>query len=144
MKKAAGFKIRQMKISDYEQVYKIWKSSSGVNLGLSDTKPYIKAYLKKNKGLSYVALNEKDKIIGTVLAGLDRRRAYIYHVTVDKKYRSKGIGHELMKKCEASLKKLGLERCTIFVDTKNPRAKKFWEKEGWYYRRDLVMMQKNI
>src|SRR6188474_1321128 len=96
------FKIRQMKITDYEQVYKLWKGATGVNLGLSDTKHYIKQYLKKNKGLSYVALNSKNKIIGTVLAGLDRRRAYIYHVTVDKKYQGKGIGHDLMKKCEAS------------------------------------------
>lgn len=139
-----GYRIKQMKLSDYAEVYKIWKSAPGVNLGLSDTKPYIKEYLKKNKGLSYVALNGKNKIIGTVLAGLDRRRAYIYHVTVDKKYQGKGIGHKLMEKCEASLKKLGLERCTIFVDTKNSRAKKFWLKEGWYFRRDLIMMQKNL
>jgi N-acetylglutamate synthase len=140
----AEFKIRKMKLSDHEEVYKIWKSSPGVNLGLSDTKPYISLYMKRNPGLSFVAVNKNERIIGTVLAGHDGRRGYIYHVSVVKNQRGKGIGSRLMEKCIAALKKAGLERCTIFVDKDNSDAKKFWEKEGWHYRKDLVMMQKNI
>jgi ribosomal protein S18 acetylase RimI-like enzyme len=139
----AQIKIRKMRLSDYEQVYRIWKSSPGVNLGLSDTKPYIKSYLKRNTGFSFVAINSTDKIIGTVLAGNDGRRGYIYHVSVIKKYRGKGIGTELMKRCIASLKKSGLERCTVFVDKDNKASKDLWEKEGWNYRKDLQVMHKN-
>ncbi len=144
MSKTADYKIRLMKPDDHEQAYRIWKSSPGVNLTLADTKPYIKFYLRRNPGLSFVAVDKKGKVIGTVLAGYDGRRGYIYHVTVVKNQRGKGIGSKLMEKCLAKLKKAGMERCSILVDTKNKEAKKFWEKQGWYYRKDLVMMQKNI
>lgn len=136
--------IRKMRLSDYDEIYKIWKSSPGVNLGLSDTKPYIRTYLQRNPGYSFVAVDKTGRIVGTVLAGNDGRRGYIYHVSIIKSYRSMGIGPELMKKCIASLKKAGLERCTIFVDTENSGARRFWEKHGWHYRKDLMIMQKNI
>jgi N-acetylglutamate synthase len=144
MSGVSDYKIRLMRPADHEEAYRIWKSSPGVNLTLADTKPYIKFYMKRNPGLSFVAVNNTGKVIGTVLAGYDGRRGYIYHVSVIKSWRKKGVGADLMKKCIAGLKKAGMERCSILVDTKNAKAKKFWEKQGWYYRKDLVMMQKNI
>ena len=138
------YKIRVMKPDEHSQVMRIWKESEGVNVTKSDDKKGVAKYIKKNPGLSFVALNDKNKIIGVILSGHDGRLAYINHLAVDKKYRSFGIGKALTEKCLRKIKKLGMIKCTLFVFNDNVKARDFWLKNGWYIRTDLTMMQKNI
>jgi len=62
-----------MKLSDYEEVLRLWQDSEGVGLNESDTRPAIAAYLKRNRGMSYVARDGK-LLVGAVLCGHDGRR----------------------------------------------------------------------
>ena len=137
-------KIQVMKPGDHAQVMKLWKEAEGVNVTKSDDKKGVAKYLKKNPGLSFVAVNEKNKIIGAVLSGHDGRRAYINHLAVDKAYRGMGIGKALAERCLQKYKKLGMIKCTLFVFEDNDNARNFWQRIGWYIRTDLTMMQKNL
>ena len=56
-------KIRVMNISDYEQVYKLWMSCSGMGLNnLDDSKEGIERFLNRNPETCFVAETEQ-KII---------------------------------------------------------------------------------
>ncbi len=50
-------KIREMVISDYQDVISLWTESEGLSLRAADSKDNIEAYLKRNEGLSFVALD---------------------------------------------------------------------------------------
>jgi len=138
------YKIRAMKPGDHLHVIKLWERSEGVRITPSDDKAGVRKYLKRNPGLSFVAVNEKNKIIGAVLSGHDGRRAYINHLAVDVSYRGFGIGKVLANRCLGKFIKLGMLKCTLFVFHDNINARKFWQKMGWYIRTDLTMMQINM
>ena len=39
--------IREMKISDYENIYKLWESDPGIGISSADKKENLEFYLKK-------------------------------------------------------------------------------------------------
>ena len=47
--------IREMKISDYMQVFKLWSCIEGIGLSDADTEENISTFLKRNIDLSFVA-----------------------------------------------------------------------------------------
>ncbi len=66
--------IRIMKISDYEAVFKLWSSCSGMGLNnLDDSCEGIERFLKRNPDCCFAA-EANEKIIGVVMAGHDGRR----------------------------------------------------------------------
>ena len=74
------FKIRQMTIDDYEEVYKLWQGIHGFGIrSIDDSKEGVDRFLKRNPGISTVAVAD-DKIVGAILCGHDGRRGCLYHV----------------------------------------------------------------
>lgn len=88
--------IRKMSIDDYEDVYALWTSCKGMGLNnLDDSKEGIERFLLRNPETCFVA-EENKKIVGVILSGNDGRRGYIYHTSVNPKYRKQGIGKSLV------------------------------------------------
>ena len=80
--------MRMMKITDYEQVYHLWLTCSGMGLNnLDDSEEGIERFLHRNPSTCFVA-EEGNRIIGAILAGNDGRRGYIYHTAVNPEYPS--------------------------------------------------------
>lgn len=51
------FKIRQMTIDDYEEVYKLWQGIHGFGIrSIDDSKEGVDRFLKRNPGISTVAV----------------------------------------------------------------------------------------
>jgi ribosomal protein S18 acetylase RimI-like enzyme len=134
---------RQATISDYDQMYNLWKNIEGIGLSDSDTKENIEKFLNKNQGLNYIC-EEEGKIIGTILCGEDGRRGYLYHLAVDKDYRRKGIGTKLVNLVFDNLKKKSIIKCHLFVFYENELGKTFWVKNGWSKRDELLIYSKDI
>jgi ribosomal protein S18 acetylase RimI-like enzyme len=89
--------------------------------------------------MSFVA--ELDgRLTGAALSGHDGRRGYIHHLAVHPDYRRQGIGEELIKHCLAALAADGIQKCHLYVFTKNQGGICFWEDTGWTRRDDLLMM----
>lgn len=128
--------IRAMTISDYEEVLALWQITSKRALSRSDERDQIDRFLSRNEGLSQVAV-EDEKIIGTVLAGHDGRRGFLYHMAVLPQYRRKGIGEKLAKTALEQLKEQGIEKTRIFVFIDNFTGQGFWYSLGFSRRHDL-------
>ena len=134
--------IREMDISDYSQVIRLWSNTEAMLLRDADSKENIDKYLKRNPGLSFVALNS-DKIIGAILVGTDGRRGYVQHLAVDSMYRGKGIGARLISSAVEALSKAGIDKTHLFVANENIHAQSFYEKLGWFRRNEVRMFSFN-
>lgn len=133
-----------MIIRDYDAVVSFWRGIPGIGLDAdSDSRRGIRRYLKRNPGLSFVALS-KGRIVGAVLSGHDGRRGYLHHLAVAPSYRKLGIGKTLAARCLRALGKQGIPKCNIFLFRSNTAGKSFWTHNGWNVRQDLNILQKKI
>ncbi len=132
-----------MTIKDYDEVFSLWKKTEGLGLHKdADSKKGIARYLRQNPGLSLVARDNK-KIVAALLCGHDGRRGHLYHLSVDRAWRKKGIGKALVNQALSNLAAIGFNVCTICAFVKNKNGRKFWKRTGWTERPDVIMMARN-
>ena len=128
--------IRPMTIEDYDEIFAMWQITSKRALSSADERPQIERYLKRNEGLSQVAVID-GKIVGTVLAGHDGRRGFIHHMAVLPEFRRRHIGHALAEKAIEKIKAEGIEKTHIFCYRDNETGQKFWRDFGFVKRDDI-------
>jgi N-acetylglutamate synthase len=121
---------REFSIGDYDAALLLWQRVEGVEIAEGDDREGIAQFLARNPGLSRVAV-DGSAIVGVVLCGHDRRRGYIYHLTVDPAYQRRGVGKRLLDECLDGLRRAGLVRAIIMVANDNPRGREFWKRCGW-------------
>ena len=132
-----------MVIEDYEKVYQLWMSCTGMGLNnLDDSKEGIEKFLKRNPETCFVA--EEGEIVGVILAGNDGRRGYIYHTAVHPDYRKKGIAAKLVEHVEKAMEELGINKIALVVFDRNTAGNSFWEKQGFTVRDDLIYRNKAL
>ena len=141
MPRHPGVRFRSLRIADYDAVHSLWRRSRGVGLNESDTKGAIALYLRRNPGLSLVAVTNDEVIVGAVLCGHDGRRGYLHHLAVDRKWRRRRIGGRLVSAALERLAKRGILKCNIFIFGDNEAGREFWRKAGWTERADLKLVQ---
>jgi ribosomal protein S18 acetylase RimI-like enzyme len=134
--------IREMVISDYPQVNELWKQTENIGISSADSQANLSIFLQRNPGLNFVSVDQQ-LIVGAVLGGNDGRRGAIYHLAVQKEYRGNGIGKFLLEHCLQGFKLAGIERCHIHVYADNHQGLKFWQKNGWFLRPELVLLSKD-
>ncbi len=130
--------IRAMTIEDYDEVFAMWQITSKRALSSADERSQMERYLKRNEGLSQVAVID-GKIIGTVLAGHDGRRGFIHHMAVLPEYRRRRIGHALAEKAIEMIRSEGIEKTHIFCYQNNETGQKFWSDFGFVKRDDVFV-----
>lgn len=133
--------IREMTIEDYEQAFLLWNQIEGLVLSEADSKSNIESYLARNKGFCFVC-EADNKVIGTILAGHDGRRGFIYHLAVNPENRKQRIGHRLVEMSLAPFRELGIEKCHIFVLENNDLGHSFWTAAGWEKRSGFFVYSK--
>lgn len=136
--------IRKMRIDDYEKVYDLWMSCSGMGLNdIDDSKEGIRRFLKRNPDTCFVAENQK-QIVGVILVGEDGRRGYIYHTAVHPAYRKLDVGTNLVDKALSVLKEKNISKVGLLVFEKNKMGNDFWEKQGFTSRNDVVYRNQTL
>ncbi|MDR0721274.1 MAG: GNAT family N-acetyltransferase [Treponema sp.] len=136
--------IRIMTSEDYEKVYALWKRSSGMGLRpVDDAEPGIRRFLERNSRTCFVADHE-GILVGAILSGHDGRRAYIYHTAVEEAYQRQGLGRDLVSAVEQALRNEGITKIGLVVFKRNEGGNRFWEKQGFSVRDDLVYRNKLI
>ena len=78
---------------------------------IDDSEEGVVRFLRRNPGLSVVAVNDDGEIIGGILCGHDGRRGCLYHVCVHEAYRLRGIGKAMVVFCMEALKKENISIC---------------------------------
>ncbi|VVA44024.1 conserved hypothetical protein [Candidatus Roizmanbacteria bacterium] len=92
-----------------------------------DSLDRFRLFLEKNPELSFVT-EDGGKIIGTVLGSFDGRRGYLQKLVVDKNYRGRGIGKNLIDLAVKKLQDQGALYIPISCDAKNTA---FYQKVGF-------------
>lgn len=120
IQKESKMNLEVMTIQHYTDVHALWSRTPGLGLHLiEDSLEGISIFLNRNPDTCFIA-QEDGKLIGTILAGHDGRRGYLYHLAIDPAYRKKGFGRQLTEQALAALKKLGIQKVALvaFADKK--------------------------
>jgi N-acetylglutamate synthase len=133
---------RAMLAADYPDMRALWKSTPGMGLSSADDEAPVASFLRRNPGCSFVCL-ASGRVAGTVLAGHDGRRGYLYHLAVLPEYRRRGIGSELLRLATSALRSAGIKKAHAFVFADNEAGKAFWAKRC-KTRSDIVLFSAEL
>lgn len=137
-------KIHLMSIQHYNDVHALWLSTEGMGLNdIDDSYEGILRFLNRNPDTCFVAVHH-NQIVGVILAGHDGRRGYIYHLAVAQTYRCQGVGGQLVDAAMTALAAQKISKVALVVFEHNDNANKFWEKQGFCERTDLIYRNKAI
>lgn len=129
--------VRKMTIEDYDTAFEMWAHTSQAGIrSMDDSREGIAGFLRRNPENSFVAISE-DKVVGVILCGHDGRRGHIYHTSVRDPNRWRTIGRALLEAVYDSMKKEGIRKIGLLVDSDNDAGNFFWEMQGWVRRKDL-------
>ncbi|MFP3913335.1 MAG: GNAT family acetyltransferase [Actinomycetota bacterium] len=121
--------IRTFRSDDAPAVVGIWEAC-GLLRPWNDPHRDIERKLLQNDDLFLVSESEGD-VIGTVMAGYDGHRGWIYYLAVHPRHRHAGVGRELMEEAEARLRSRGCPKVNLQVRTDNAGALRFYEQLGY-------------
>jgi ribosomal protein S18 acetylase RimI-like enzyme len=134
--------IRNYQQPDKEQVIALWKEVFNPKKPHNNPETAINIKVKHNDNLFFVAEND-NQIIGTVLAGFDGHRGWIYSLAVLPKFRRKGIGGKLVEKAVDELKNLGCLKVNLQIMEDNSGVQNFYRKSGFVVE-DRISMGKTL
>lgn len=131
------FKIREMQMEDYANVYRLWMGIKGFGIrSIDDSKEGVERFLRRNPTTSIVA--EADRgIVGAILCGHDGRRGCFYHVCVEEGYRKHGIGKAMAVAAMKALQAERINKVCLIAFADNEVGNQFWKSVGWTFRQDL-------
>ena len=123
------FTIRIFEPRDESQVVHLWRDC---NLTIPANDPHRDIALKRARQpeLFFVA-TIGDRIVGTLMAGYDGDRGWINYLAVAPNQRRNGIGRELMRHAEASLRKLHCPKMNLQVRAANQSVVAFYKAIGF-------------
>ena len=132
------FTLRAMELEDYPKVKELWMSIRGFGIrSIDDSYEGVALFLSRNPGLSVVALDKEERVIGAILCGHDGRRGCLYHVCVCQERRRQGVGKAMVVYCMEALRRERINKVSLIAFTKNDVGNAFWKEIGWTKRNDL-------
>ena len=133
-----SFEIRPMTLDDYAKVHALWMTIHGFSIrSIDDSEDGVRQFLSRNPGLSVVAVNGNEEVVGAILCGHDGRRGCLYHVCVREDHRRRGVGKAMVVHCMNALKAEKINKVSLIAFTRNDIGNAFWKCIGWTKREDL-------
>jgi ribosomal protein S18 acetylase RimI-like enzyme len=120
------------------QVVALWESAFKYDAAHNKPTVSIDKKLEANDGLFLVALNGSS-VVGTVMAGYDGHRGWIYSVAVDAAYRRKGIGSKLVAAAERALIERGCVKINLQIMEGNEDVVGFYTSLGFAVEKRISM-----
>ena len=130
---------REFFIDDYDAAIRLWRRVEGLEIAEGDDREGLAQFLRRNRGLSRVAIDGA-AIVGIALCGHDGRRGHVYHLAVDPAYQGCGLGKRLLDECLNGLRSAGVKRVIIMVADDNQRGAEFWKRQGWEEISSAILM----
>jgi ribosomal protein S18 acetylase RimI-like enzyme len=120
----------------------LWQAAGLVQLW-NDPGADIAAALNCPTATILAAHDEAGALTGTVMAGYDGHRGWVYYVAADPALQGRGIGAALMKAAEAWLGEQGARVVRLMVRAENERVAGFYDSLG-YERGDFLVFGKRL
>lgn len=124
--------IIQYQENDREKLIQLWKLCFPNEPLHNEHNSVINRKTNINDGLFFIVKdNDKDNIIGSVLAGYDGVRGWIYHLATHPDYRRMGIGRKLVNHIVKTLSIKGCIKINLQVRKSNYDVIEFYKKIGF-------------
>lgn len=124
-----------------DQVIRLWEKVFAYQDAHNLPELSIDQKIHNNDGLFFVAEQEQ-KVVGTIMAGYDGHRGWIYSITVDPKYRKLGIGSDLLAFAQKELTRLGCLKVNLQIKTDNEAVVQFYLANGFTVEQRISMGRK--
>jgi ribosomal protein S18 acetylase RimI-like enzyme len=136
---ATGVKICAFdNASHREQVVALWKGVFGYAAPHNAPEVSIAKKLAVADGLFFVAADGLH-VVGTVMAGYDGHRGWIYSLAVHPDKQKKGIGSALLRHAESALLALGCVKINLQVVEGNEAVLSFYAAHGYAAEKRISM-----
>ncbi len=112
------------------QVAALWRLAFGYDAPHNRPELAIDKKLAVDDGLFFVATHDKT-VIGTLMAGYDGHRGWLYSVAVHPDYRRQGLGASLVRHGEQALIALGCLKINLQINLGNDSVVGFYEALGY-------------
>jgi ribosomal protein S18 acetylase RimI-like enzyme len=121
-----------------EQVISLWNEVFNYEKPHNDPDIAIKKKIDFDDGLFFVAVDD-DEVIGTVMAGYDGHRGWIYSMAVSLKHQNKGIGSAMLSYAEERLSEKGCLKINLQILDGNEQVEAFYLKNGYRTEKRISM-----
>lgn len=125
------------------QVVALWQEAFGYDTAHNLPTLVIDKKLAVNDGLFFVATDKKT-VVGTILAGYDGHRGWLYSVAVHADYRRHGLGSSLVRYAEQALTALGCMKVNLQITSGNDGVAGFYEALGYGVEPRISMGKKIV
>jgi ribosomal protein S18 acetylase RimI-like enzyme len=125
-----------------EQVIELWNSAFANKDARNRPELSIDRKLSVKDDLFFIARDD-DQVIGTIMAGYDGHRGWIYSMVVVPEKRKSKVGTTLLKHAENELEKLGCVKINLQIFKDNEGVADFYLKNG-YSIEERISMGKEI
>ena len=116
--------------TDRLQVVELWRNVFGYETAHNEPNLAISKKIAINDGLFFVAV-ENSAIVGTIMAGYDGHRGWLYSVAVDPAKRLSGLGSSLVIHAEKALADLGCMKINLQLLATNEATAAFYKSIGY-------------
>lgn len=134
-------KIRQFAPSDTDETVALWEAC-GLTRPWNDPRADIARKLTTQPELFLVATLE-EIVVGSVMAGYDGHRGWMYYLATAHAHRGQGIGSALVAEAERKLEALGCPKTQLMVRADNLQAIGFYSALG-YESNEVVVLGKRM
>ena len=121
-----------------DQVISLWNEVFAYEAAHKLPQLVIDKKLEFGDGLFFMALDE-EAVIGTVMAGYDGHRGWIYSIAVSPKYRHQGVGSLMLSFAERKLLKLGCMKINLQIMDGNEAVQNFYLANGYLTEKRISM-----
>lgn len=120
--------IAPLGIADIPALVALWKAC-GLTRPWNDPERDARLAIQ-GQSSAILGLRDGDALIGSVMAGFDGHRGWVYYLAVAPERRREGLGRRLMDAAEAWLRERGAPKLQLMVRTSNAEALGFYEALG--------------
>ena len=122
--------IRPFRLDEAAALIALWHDA-GLTRPWNDPQRDIQRKLAQQAEGFLVAVDDAQRIVGSVMAGYDGHRGWVNYLAVAREARHRGIGRALMQAAEAYLRDLGAPKLNLQLREDNLAAAAFYERIGY-------------
>ncbi|MCK0117906.1 ribosomal protein S18 acetylase RimI-like enzyme [Isoptericola sp. CG 20/1183] len=134
----AGTLLREITDGDVEQVVALWRECD-LTRPWNDPHRDIADARRNPTSTVLVALDATSGVVGSVMAGYEGHRGWLYYVAVAPSLQRSGLGRRLVEAAEDWLRGAGTSKVMLMVRTANEHVHDFYGSLG-YTAQDVAVL----